>query len=63
MLAKQSVESLINLIELKLSCLQIHDSEDARIVKQLEKCRVELRDLIVVTPKSEIISFDSKSVA
>lgn len=63
LLAKQSVESLINLIEMKLNCLEIHDSEDSRIVKHLEKCREELCDLISENHKGEIISFDSKSAA
>lgn len=63
LLAKQSVESLINLIEVKLNCLQIHDSEDSRIVKHLEQCRDELCELIRETPKGEIVSFDNQSVA
>lgn len=63
LLAKQSVASLIDLIEIKLNCLQIHDSEDSRIVKHLEKCRDDLSDLINETPKGEVISLDRQSVA
>ncbi len=42
LLSKKSVETLIDLVEIKLSCVEVHDSEDSRTVEHLEKCRQEL---------------------
>jgi len=42
LLSKKSVETLIDLVEIKLSCVEVHDSEDFRTVEHLENCRQEL---------------------
>ena len=42
-LSKRSVEMLLDLVEIKLSYMDILDREDARDVEILERCRVELR--------------------
>lgn len=44
-LSKQSIENLLDLVEIKLSCLEVIDREDARELKQLQACRNELLDL------------------
>lgn len=62
LLSKKSVETLVDLVEIKLSCVEIYDSEDSRIVKNLEKCRDELCALISEPPNGEIISLDSQAV-
>lgn len=62
LLSKKSVETLVDLVEIKLSCVEIYDSEDSRIVKNLEKCRDELCALISEPPKGKIISFDSQAI-
>ena len=41
-LSRQSVEILLDLIEIKVSNLHIHDREDARELNKLRKCRQEL---------------------
>lgn len=41
-LSKQSIESLLDLVEIKLSCIEVIDREDARELKQLRTCRDEL---------------------
>ena len=41
-LSRKSVEALMDLVEIKLSCVEIFDREDAREVKALESCRKEL---------------------
>lgn len=63
LLSKTSVETLIDLVEIKLSCVEIYDSEDSRIVKNLEKCRDELCSLISEPPSGGIISFDRQASA
>lgn len=44
-LSKRSVEMLLDLVEIKLSYMDISDREDARDVEILERCRTELQSL------------------
>ncbi len=44
-LSKRSVEMLLDLVEIKLSYMDISDREDARDMQILERCRAELRSL------------------
>ena len=41
-LSKQSIENLLDLVEIKIGALQIIDREDQRELKYLEACRDEL---------------------
>ncbi len=41
-LSRQSVEILLDLIEIKVSAIQIQDRDDARELNKLRKCRQEL---------------------
>jgi hypothetical protein len=41
-LSKRSIETLIDLVEIKLSCLDVFDREDAREKASLENARREL---------------------
>jgi hypothetical protein len=41
-LSQQSLEILLDLIEIKVSALQIQDRDDARELSKLRKCRQEL---------------------
>ena len=44
-LSKRVVETLIDLVEIKLSCMEIYDREDSREVAGLEQCKTELQAL------------------
>ncbi len=44
-MSKRSVETLLDLVEIKLSSLQVLDREDARELALLESCR---RDLLAM---------------
>jgi hypothetical protein len=44
-LSKRVVETLIDLVEIKLSCMEIYDREDSREVVALEQCKSELQAL------------------
>ncbi len=44
-LTRRAIETLTDLVEIKLSCLQIFDREDAREQTTLESCRRELASL------------------
>lgn len=44
-LSKQSIEMMIDLVENKLSCMEVWDREDRREADTLQRCLVELRAL------------------
>ncbi|MCG8356877.1 MAG: hypothetical protein MI920_15005 [Kiloniellales bacterium] len=44
-LSQRSLETLIDLVEIKLSCLEVFDREDAREQANLEHCLNELQSL------------------
>lgn len=44
-LSRQSVENLLDLVEIKLSCIQVLDREDQREQENLETCRDELLEI------------------
>ena len=41
-LSDQSIETLIDLVEIKLGCMEIFDRDDRRAVRDLEGCLKEL---------------------
>ncbi len=45
-LSKRVVETLIDLVEIKLSCFEVYDREDKREIVGLERCRQELQNMI-----------------
>ncbi|HWA45469.1 MAG TPA: hypothetical protein VHA10_19765 [Hypericibacter adhaerens] len=45
-LSKRSVETLLDLVEIKLSCIEVFDREDQRERHSLEAARKELTALI-----------------
>ena len=44
-MSKRSLETLLDLVEIKLSAMQILDREDAKELTQLEYCRRDLLSL------------------
>ena len=45
-LSKPVIETLVDLVEIKLSCIEVYDREDSRELDSLERCRRELLTLI-----------------
>ncbi len=45
-LSKPVIETLVDLVEIKLSCIEVYDREDSRELDSLERCRRELLALI-----------------
>ena len=45
-LSERSIETLLDLVEIKLSCLEVYDREDAREKACLENARQELGAMI-----------------
>ena len=44
-LSKRVIETLIDLVEIKLSCIEVYDREDKREIAGLERCRQELQNM------------------
>ena len=52
-ISKRTVETLLDLVEVKLSYMQVSDREDQRELAELENCRRELRGLMAVVAASK----------
>ncbi len=55
-LSKRSIDTLTDLIEIKLSCIQVYDREDARELAVLEQARRELQ-VMSNDPQSSVLPF------
>lgn len=55
-LTRKSVETLIDLVEIKLSCIEVYDSQDRKSLTRLEQCRSELYGLVGQAPKADMES-------
>lgn len=56
-LTKRSVETLIDLVEIKLSCLQVFDRDDAKELAALEQARRELVALVPGRSTTTVVPF------
>jgi hypothetical protein len=56
-LSKQTIAMLLDLVEIKISYMDIADREDARDLQLLERCRAELKALKHSTEAAEIVPF------
>lgn len=54
---KRSVETLIDLVEIKLSCLQVFDRDDAKELAALEQARRELVALVPGRGDATVVNF------
>ena len=45
-ISRESLEIILDLIEIKVNALQIHDKDDAREANKLRKCKQELQSLL-----------------
>lgn len=52
MLSKQSIDILIDLVEIKLSAILIQDKDDLREVNKLKHCKSELLNFKKASSKS-----------
>jgi hypothetical protein len=55
-LSKRTIEILLDLVEIKISYMDVADREDARDLQALERCRAELRALDRSEP-AEVVTF------
>ena len=61
-LSQRTLDTLVDLVEIKLSCLEIYDREDGRELQNLERCRDELVNMTRKLGKSsaEVVAIDAK---
>lgn len=45
-LSTKTIETLIDLVEIKLSCFEIYDRDDRKVQKDLEHCLDELTAIV-----------------
>jgi hypothetical protein len=55
-LSRNTIAMLLDLVEIKISYMDVADRDDARDLQILERCRTELQALTVDTPSS-MVSF------
>ncbi len=56
-LSRKWIETLLDLVEIKLSCFQVHDQEDTRELTMLERRRDELMAIIDPKGSGEVLVF------
>lgn len=61
-LSKRTLETLIDLVEIKLSCVEIYDRDDSRELVNLQRCKDELARLIgrAETAPAELVAMRQK---
>ena len=52
-LSKRTLETLVDLVEIKLSCIEVYDRDDTRELQNLERCRDELVNITKALSKSQ----------
>jgi hypothetical protein len=62
-LSKRTVETLIDLVEIKLSCMEVFDREDAREQAALELARRELQGLAAPKMKAPVVTLHPEPMA
>ncbi len=59
-LSKRTVETLVDLVEIKLSCMEVYDRGDAQEIANLERCLGELRAMVGGAPcEASVVAFPS----
>jgi hypothetical protein len=61
-LSKRTVETLIDLVEIKLSCMEVFDREDAREQAALELARRELQTLMAPKAKAPVVQLHAEPI-
>lgn len=56
-LSRKSIETLLDLVENKLGCMEVYDREDARELANLERCRRELIGIDSTRTAARVVAF------
>jgi hypothetical protein len=55
-LSKQSLETLVDLVEIKISYMDVLDRDDAKELRGLERCRDELKAMSAIV-SADVVPF------
>ena len=59
-LSKRTVETLVDLVEIKLSCMEVYDRGDAQEITNLERCLGELHAMLGgASCEASVVAFPS----
>jgi len=56
-LSRQTLDILLDLVEIKISYMDIADRDDARDLQALERCRAELKSLSCTAESEAVVPF------
>ncbi len=56
-LSRRTLETLIDLVEIKLSYMEVYDQKDSRELANLERCLGELRNILSSTTQDGAMVF------
>ena len=59
-ISKRTLETLIDLVEIKLSCMDVYDRDDSRELAHLERCLGELKAITGQAPDAVWWSCNSR---
>jgi len=62
-LSRKSIDTLIDLVENKLGCMEVYDRDDSRELSRLQKCRHELVQLRTGVVPGRVIPLTADGVA
>jgi len=62
-ISKRTLETLVDLVEIKLSCMEVYDREDSRELANLERCLAELKSVISTTALGDVVALTSQTPA
>ena len=53
----KAIETLIDLVEVRISSIEGIDTKDIRAVNRLKRCLIELENIVADKPKPAVVSF------
>lgn len=62
-LSRKSIDTLIDLVENKLGCMEVYDRDDSRELGRLERCRQELVQLKTHVVSGRVVPLTADRVA
>ena len=62
-ISKRTLETLIDLVEIKLSCMDVYDRDDSRELAHLERCLGELKAITGLGARCGVVKLQRPALA
>lgn len=62
-ISKRTLETLIDLVEIKLSCMDVYDRDDSRELAHLERCLGELKAITGHSARCGVVDLQQPALA